>query len=969
MSNLQGAAAVQAFIEGCLATKDKELPISKAFRTRLGEIADQLKQEHEKTPVFYYSKKELDDVVALNILHSRKKQAQQAHDFYQYNNDFLKFVFRVDLDGDLEKLFSTDFLIDKAFKKYFYFIFYDLIHVDLYELKELRVKPDSSLVGSLNFNFRKDAKKLFKGTSDEICHNFFIFVLNVVLSTHGESSLVLFKLLLNDELFQYRFYESEVLLNTLISSNRELYRIYNETRLVFSSELLEKNISEVSGSILRCARKFYEKNNLTSETKNLLQEHFSNLVWHNYKWQQYDTSVAMNSSIQTMMQDKNREQKVEYGGLHWPLYGIRQNDGPPWPRKVADHAETLTPELRLACFEIWCHADNPPTKRGGDKWLETAAKLHHPVREIFDELMIQWLKWIVEAHPNPKRHGFNYFGNNETAIKGLIRFARFTKSTVVAALLVDLLIIDCRKDFKTRITLDSISYAVLHGLAAMGVYGISSLSQLHKKIKSRTMQDKISQMIEDEAQRLGMSKDDLGDLSVPTFEGLTDGVKLYQIGEYQASLQLKPAKSVELVWSNQDKILATPPQAAKKIEHKEIVAQIKQEQKMLADLLNNQTQRLEDSILQRRMWTYEGWQNQLVNHQILGWLAQRLIWQFETDGQLQHGFYTDGQWCNVVGQPLSHLTEQTLVRVWHPIFSTAEEVLAWRQLLINRQIVQPFKQAFREVYVVTPAEIAADKESRRYAGHYLRQHQLKALCDARNWNYALQMYRGSGYIPARRLPEWNINATLYLEGSGGCSDAGVFLYVCTNFIHFYRREVVQRDGEEHNVGVILQLDEVPPLVFSEVMRDIDLFVGVCSIGTDATLGQAETDHRGMREYWQNSRFAELTASALVRKDTLDMIISKLAIAPQCRFDGKYLQVEGKLRSYKIHLGSGNILMSPNDQYLCIVSDHKKALHALDQMYLPFEGDQMLSLILSKALLLAADDQITDLSIVQQIQRV
>ena len=32
-------------------------------------------------------------------------------------------------------------------------------------------------------------------------------------------------------------------------------------------------------------------------------------------------------------------------------------------------------------------------------------------------------------------------------------------------------------------------------------------------------------------------------------------------------------------------------------------------------------------------------------------------------------------------------------------------------------------------------------------------------------------------------------------------------------------------------------------------------------------------------------------------------------------------------------------------------------------------DQMLSLILSKALLLAADDQITDRSIVQQIQRV
>ena len=35
-------------------------------------------------------------------------------------------------------------------------------------------------------------------------------------------------------------------------------------------------------------------------------------------------------------------------------------------------------------------------------------------------------------------------------------------------------------------------------------------------------------------------------------------------------------------------------------------------------------------------------------------------------------------------------------------------------------------------------------------------------------------------------------------------------------------------------------------------------------------------------------------------------------------DGKFLRVEGKLRAYRIHLGSGNILMEPSDRYLCIV---------------------------------------------------
>ncbi len=77
-----------------------------------------------------------------------------------------------------------------------------------------------------------------------------------------------------------------------------------------------------------------------------------------------------------------------------------------------------------------------------------------------------------------------------------------------------------------------------------------------------------------------------------------------------------------------------------------------------------------------------------------------------------------------------------------------------------------------------------------------------------------------------------------------------------------------------------------------------------------------------------------------------------------------LVIRGTLRTYKIHLGSGNILMEPNDQYLCIVPDRSRA--AGDNLLLPFEGDATLSIILSKAFLLAADNKISDPTIVRQI---
>lgn len=61
-------------------------------------------------------------------------------------------------------------------------------------------------------------------------------------------------------------------------------------------------------------------------------------------------------------------------------------------------------------------------------------------------------------------------------------------------------------------------------------------------------------------------------------------------------------------------------------------------------------------------------------------------------------------------------------------------------------------------------------------------------------------------------------------------------------------------------------------------------------------------------------------------------------------------------------------MEPNDQYLCIVPA-QSAYAGKDRVFLPFEGDTTLSVILSKAFLLAGDAKIKDPLIVGQIKRV
>ena len=242
------------------------------------------------------------------------------------------------------------------------------------------------------------------------------------------------------------------------------------------------------------------------------------------------------------------------------------------------------------------------------------------------------------------------------------------------------------------------------------------------------------------------------------------------------------------------------------------------------------------------------------------------------------------------------------------------------------------------------------------------------------------------YPPAaKELPEWGLRAEFWIEGIGDnygtdTNDSGVFLRLSTDQVRFYRMAAAPNRAHaggggyesaatgpgQGDINEPLPLDQVPPLVFSEIICDVDLFVAVSSVANDPTWQDGGPDGR-YRAYWQSQAFGELTATASTRKQVLERLVPRLKIADRCTFADRFLVVRGRKRTYKIHLGSGNILMEPNDEYLCIVPDSRSKAGQID-LFLPFEGDSTLSIIISKALLLAEDSKITDPTIARQIAR-
>lgn len=473
-----------------------------------------------------------------------------------------------------------------------------------------------------------------------------------------------------------------------------------------------------------------------------------------------------------------------------------------------------------------------------------------------------------------------------------------------------------------------------------------------RKITYPSVRKQVNKYLDKIAKKANLTTDEIEENVVDDF-GLNQAFKIsLDINPYQGEIFIQPNGKILTSWLNKTKgnlPVKKLPDAIKNT-HKESITDFKNTAKQLKTQLTTQRNRIESFYLRRRQWIYQKWAPNYLNHALIRQLSNRLIWQFSKDEKTATAIYT-GYWQSADGTELDWIDDQTIVRLWHPIDSTPDEVLAWRNWLNEHEIHQPFKQAFREVYLLTDAERRTLNYSNRFAAHILKQHQFAALCKVRNWTYKLKGYWENDSIPTYPIPVWNMSAEFWvdIDWDGERTANNAFNLVFTDQVRFYQ------DDE------LIEIEETPPIVFSEVMRDVDLFVGVTSIGNDPSW---QSGNHNENDYWQQYSFSELTESAKVRKSVLEKIIPRLKIAKQCSFSGRFLIVKGSRKTYKIHLGSGNILMEPNDQYLCIVPDRKQS--QLDQVFLPFEGDQMLSIIVSKAFLLANDQNITDSVILEQL---
>lgn len=270
------------------------------------------------------------------------------------------------------------------------------------------------------------------------------------------------------------------------------------------------------------------------------------------------------------------------------------------------------------------------------------------------------------------------------------------------------------------------------------------------------------------------------------------------------------------------------------------------------------------------------------------------------------------------------LEDQVIIA--HPVhlYESGQWSLYQRDLF-ERQQRQPFKQVFRELYLPNEDERASGNLSRRYAGYQIQPNKAVALLRGRGWTVSYEEGLQKVYYKE------NIIANLYALAdwfSPADTEAPTL-----ETVQFYNRSNYER----------LPFDQVSPLIFSEIMRDVDLVVSVAHVG-------------GVDP---ESSLTTIEMRRVIVEESL-----RLLHIDNVKVEGNHARIEGSLGNYSVHLGSA-IVYQQAASALHIIPVHSQ--HR-GRLFLPFmDEDPRTAEILSKIVMLAQDHKIKDPQILAQLK--
>lgn len=421
----------------------------------------------------------------------------------------------------------------------------------------------------------------------------------------------------------------------------------------------------------------------------------------------------------------------------------------------------------------------------------------------------------------------------------------------------------------------------------------------------------------------------------------TEVVKTYQtyfewqqVGEVQVKISVDALGRADILCEKNGKVLKSIPAALKKDE---TILAIKEVHKKLKEQYSRTVRMFEDAMETYEEFYFEELCN-LCENPVAAAIVKSLVFVTVESGQT--GFLSDAveeagkeQLCGLRSADGSfvRIEADKKVRVAHAYdlykahnWSAYQEYLL-KQTQEERGIKQPFKQVFRELYVKLPEETEM-YHSLMFAGNQIQPSKTVACLKGRKWvaDYedGLQKIYYKQDIIARiyALADWFSPSDIEAP--------------TLEWVEFSDRKTFKS----------IAIKDVPEVIYSEVMRDVDLAVSVAHAGGV----DPETSHSTIE----------------MRRVIVEFNLGLFGLK-NVTFEKNHAIIQGKLGKYSVHLGSGVIHQLGSHQ-INVLPVHSQSR---GKIFLPFvDEDPKTAEIMSKIVLFAKDEKIKDPYILEQIKQ-
>lgn len=399
------------------------------------------------------------------------------------------------------------------------------------------------------------------------------------------------------------------------------------------------------------------------------------------------------------------------------------------------------------------------------------------------------------------------------------------------------------------------------------------------------------------------------------FENVRSLMEWNDVDEIRLKLEIDENGDAEVRCEKDGKALKSVPAKYKKNER---VLEFGATKKMLAEQYRRTRRMFEEAMESETEFTV-GELNLLCTNLTVKPIVSRLVYKAKD----RLGFLNGNKLVDLSGKETA-LKEQTALKVAHPFDLYRDgHWHEYQKYLFDNRIVQPFKQVFRELYVKTAEEAQAFR-STRYAGNQIQPQKTKACLKTRRWvcdiDAGLQKvcYKENIIASIYALADWFSPADIEAP--------------TLEWVEFFDRKT----------GRALRIEEVPDILFSEVMRDVDLAVSVAHAGGV----DPETSHSTIE----------------MRRAIIEFTLPLFKLE-NVRLEGSHAFIAGERADYSVHLGSGVVHLQggPMINLLPVYSQHR------GKLFLPFvDEDPKTSQIISEILLFAEDKKIKDPFILNQL---